>query len=387
MTHQESTRKVILTYLSYLALFVGTGFISGAIVHSGNPADIGKYIVIGVTGVSLFILGSFVQESILNKDNLREEGSVKFFLFSLLLSVGIGAISGGTQHFTDFPVYSSYLVPVGLVLSWFAFVLKNNFRFTKNILMTGGIIAILAVPLFFGLNSYANQLVKASSECKTSFNPFFITAQASVGESHNEAEACSTSKNQTEITKMSMSDSQLNSATATHDMSSMVTDDKSFLQEMIPHHIEAINSSKVIVQSTKDAELKAFATNVIADQTSEVNMMKALYKSISSSEYTDNATYKPMMSDMNGKMDTDLDRAYITGMIEHHSGAISMAKKILPISKSTEVKTLSQNIITNQAKEVEILNNWLKTKFATNTVQAKPKAVAPTVDSDGHSGH
>ena len=387
MTHQESTKKVLLTYSSFLALFLGTGFVSGAIVHSGNLADVSKYIVIGIVGVALFIIGSFIQENILNKDNLKAEGSVRFFLYSLLLSIGVGAISGGTQHFTDFPVYSSYLIPLGLVLSWFAFVLKNNFNFTKNILITGGVITISAVPLFFGLSSYANQLVKTNAECKTSFNPLIISVQASGG--HPDTNNCPLGADQREMNAMHTNHSQQNSnsGAVTHDMSSMVTGDKSFLQEMIPHHIEAINTSKIIVQSTKDAELKAFAEKVIIDQTTEVTMMKTLYKGLVGSDYADNSTYVPMMTDMNSKMDTDLDKAYIAGMIGHHDGAISMAKKILPISKSTEVKTLAQNIITNQANEIEILNNWLKTKFGASANQAQPKTVTPTVHSDGHSGH
>ena len=83
MSQNKTTKTVILTYLSTLALFIGTGFISGAIVHSGNVEEFSKYLVIGVVGISLFIAGSFIQESILNTNNLKEEGPVKFFIFSL----------------------------------------------------------------------------------------------------------------------------------------------------------------------------------------------------------------------------------------------------------------------------------------------------------------
>jgi uncharacterized membrane protein len=64
--NQKSITIIIFEYLSYLALFVGTAFISGAIDHSGNINQIPKYIVIGVIGLALFVAGSFVQETIIN---------------------------------------------------------------------------------------------------------------------------------------------------------------------------------------------------------------------------------------------------------------------------------------------------------------------------------
>ena len=59
-TQNQTTRNIILSYLSYLSLFVGTAFISGGIVHSGNTSEIPKYIGIGLTGILLFLAGSFV---------------------------------------------------------------------------------------------------------------------------------------------------------------------------------------------------------------------------------------------------------------------------------------------------------------------------------------
>ncbi len=411
-TQNQSTKTVIISFLSYLSLFLGTGFISGAIVHSGNLSELSKYFLIGIVGFSLFIAGSFIQEFILNKENLKEEGVFKFFLFSLILSIGIGMISGGTQHFSDFPIYSSYLIPLGLIVSYIAFLLKNNFTFTKNLVIAGGILALIASLGFIGLNSFANHLAdqKAKEQdiscVKTSYNPFVIKAHASDG--HQDSAKCNTNtqikflegkdgcpsgQSKREMFMMCMLDSQLQTSTGSsmmHDMSSIVTDDKSFLEGMIPHHIEAINTSRIISQSTKDSELRTFSTNVITDQSKEVEVMKTLYKSITGNDYKDNGKYQPMMTGMNSMMDYDLDKAYIQGMIKHHNGAIEMAKKILPISTSNEVKTLADNIITNQVKEVETLNKWLKTKFGITQSSSSSNSNTNNSmikDSDGHMGH
>ncbi|MGL4759820.1 MAG: DUF305 domain-containing protein [Patescibacteria group bacterium] len=387
MTQNKPTKIVLLTYLSTLALFIGTAFVSGAIVHTGNISELYKYLVIGAIGIGLFIAGSFAQELISNGKSLKSEGIFKFFMFSLMLSVGIGMISGGTQHFSDFPLYSSYLIPLGLIVSYFAFLLKNNFQFTKNLIIVGFVLTGIAGAGFFGLSAYAKNLTEQASKdkaalCKTSYNPFVINVQASVG--HDET-SCSTASTNTTKT---------NTTTEVHDMSSMVTNNQSFIDNMIPHHQEAINTSYTIQATTQDPELKQFATSVITSQTKEVTQMKEWYKLWFNKEYTDNTSYIPMMTKMNGLSGNQLDKAYIEGMIGHHKGAIQMAEKILTIKDAkAEVATLSNNIIKDQNKEIDILNGLLKTKFAqtpstnTNSSKSQSPASTPKVDSDGHTGH
>lgn len=398
MSQNKTTKIIILGYFSYLSLFVGLGFISGAIVHTGNLTELSKYLVIGIVGISMFITGSFIQESIINKNNLKEEGVIKFLLYSLVLSIGIGMISGGTQHFTDFPIYSSYLIPAGLLISYFAFLLKNNFALTKKLLIVGGILAVGAIITFAGLNTLAKNLNeqavkdKAALCAKISFNPFIINVQASPIHGGTNCpdkkqtkilegkDGCPAGQSKREMPGMCMVDSQLKVVTTdtNHDMSEMVKDDKSFLEGMIPHHIEAINTSKIITQSTQDQELKAFANKVIIDQLKEVELMKIWYKTLTNNTYKDNGTYQPMMVDMNSKMNLELDQSYISGMVKHHKGAIIMAKKVLTVTETGDIKILANNIVTSQATEVETLNNWLNTKF---------KNLNTPKESDGHTGH
>jgi uncharacterized protein (DUF305 family) len=148
------------------------------------------------------------------------------------------------------------------------------------------------------------------------------------------------------------------------DMTSMVTDEKTFLESMIPHHQEAVDSSKLVLETTKDPELKAFVSKVITDQSKEIEQMKSWYKSWYGTEYNpSNAKMMPMMGNMNQYSGTNRDKMYIKGMINHHLGAIEMAKKLLTLQSRDETKTLSNNIITTQQDEVTLLKNWLMTKF------------------------
>ncbi len=389
MTNQDptaqnkSTKTIILYYFSTLALFVGTAFVSGAIVHTGNISELYKYLVIGIIGIGLFIAGSFIQESIINSKNLQEEGIAKFFLFSLMLSVGIGMISGGTQHFSDFPVYSSYLIPIGLIVSYLAFLLKNNFTFTKNLVVIGLIFTVMAGAGFIGLNTYAknltDQAIKVTSALckKSSFNPFTIDALASA--SHDET-TCPMVMDTNQVT--------------THDMDSIVTSDQSFLENMIPHHQEAINTSYIIQATTQDLELKQFAGNVITNQNKEVKEMKEWYKKWFNKEYIDNTLYKPMMTKMNGLSGTQLNKSYIQDMALHHTGAIQMAKKMQTIKDpKPELLTLASNIIKDQNSEIQILNGWLKSKFtqdpsnSSSASKSENRLPVSKVESDGHAAH
>jgi hypothetical protein len=155
---QNQILKNCLNYFSYLALFVGTGFISGSIVHSGNIEELPKYIWIGLIGTILFIAGSFYQEFTNNINKTNQVSKPIFLFISLILSIGIGMISGGTQHFTDFPAYSSILIPLGLIVSFLAFKFKNKSVIDKSFYILFSLLLISAILLFLGLNSYAKTI-------------------------------------------------------------------------------------------------------------------------------------------------------------------------------------------------------------------------------------
>jgi uncharacterized protein (DUF305 family) len=243
-----------------------------------------------------------------------------------------------------------------------------------------GVPALLSIAIFSCANMIASNQKSATSKA-----PTVMTSQ----------DGCPAGQSKRESPTMCMMDSQLNNNQPTKDyngtegmdMTSMVTDDKSFIQAMIPHHQEAIDTSKVILNESKDQELKIFANQVIIDQTKEVESMKTWYKTITSNEYKDDGKYMPMMTSMKGKTGTELDKAYMQGMMFHHGGAIDMAKKILPISKSQDVKTLANNIVINQAKEIQTLEVWLKTKFNIESRVPTQDIVEQFTSDDGHTGH
>lgn len=55
------------------------------------------------------------------------------------------------------------------------------------------------------------------------------------------------------------------------------------------------------------------------------------------------------------------DMQYLKGMIPHHSMAILMSEKISKKTKNPEIKQLAQNIINTQYKEIELMQQILRT--------------------------
>jgi uncharacterized protein (DUF305 family) len=145
----------------------------------------------------------------------------------------------------------------------------------------------------------------------------------------------------------------------------MVSGEKDFLNQMIPHHQEAINTSEILLKQTTDQELKKFAQDVIAVQTSEITQMKQWLKDGYQYEYTTNTAYVPMMGDLTALKGTELEKAYIQGMIGHHQGAIEMAKQVLTFHPKPEVKNMVDEIISVQSAEVKTLQEWLRSKYET----------------------
>jgi uncharacterized protein (DUF305 family) len=69
-------------------------------------------------------------------------------------------------------------------------------------------------------------------------------------------------------------------------------------------------------------------------------------------------TMSEMSDDLADKTGDDFDAAFITAMIEHHEGAIDMAKLAATRAQHDEIKQLSQDIITAQEGEIAEMKKW-----------------------------
>lgn len=69
-------------------------------------------------------------------------------------------------------------------------------------------------------------------------------------------------------------------------------------------------------------------------------------------------TMTDMVSSLKGKTGDEFDKAFISGMIEHHQGAIDMAKLAQANAKHAEIKNMANDIMSAQSKEIDMMQTW-----------------------------
>lgn len=147
-----------------------------------------------------------------------------------------------------------------------------------------------------------------------------------------------------------------------HMMGMTVTSEKEFITEMIPHHQEAVDTAKIVLErGATTPEIKALVENIITAQEKEIADMKEWYRTWYGGEYTPNGRYEPMMRDLSTISGVALDKAFLGDMIGHHMGALMMAHSVSPYITHSEIETLTNNIISSQSAEIIQMRQLLKT--------------------------
>jgi uncharacterized protein (DUF305 family) len=140
-----------------------------------------------------------------------------------------------------------------------------------------------------------------------------------------------------------------------------------FSEMMMMHHEGALNMSRALVADGKNDSLKRFAQKVITDQTAEIAVLKAIRMSLTVNnmdmdfmqEQMDNMEKTSKQADVQ-LITGDIDNDYATLMMIHHQAAIQDASAYLHHGDNAQLKTIANNIITAQNKEIIELSNWLK---------------------------
>ncbi len=140
--------------------------------------------------------------------------------------------------------------------------------------------------------------------------------------------------------------------------------DRAFAIEMIDHHEMAIEMAKVAQDRASKPQVRKLAAAVIVAQQSEIDQLKQIDKQLADENVeTGELGLSDSMMGMN--MDDSMlmrskkfDRAFIDMMIQHHQGAIRMARVELAEGKDPQLRELAQAIIRDQSTEIEEMNAW-----------------------------
>lgn len=149
--------------------------------------------------------------------------------------------------------------------------------------------------------------------------------------------------------------------------------DVSFATEMIQHHRQAVEVAELAADRASSQEVKDLATKIKAAQDPEIRTMSGWLTSwgeevpadMSGMEGHDMSSGMPgMMSsedmDKLGKTSgTEFDKMFLDMMVQHHEGAIEMAKTEKADGRYGPATKLADDVITAQTAEIEQMNKML----------------------------
>jgi uncharacterized protein (DUF305 family) len=152
--------------------------------------------------------------------------------------------------------------------------------------------------------------------------------------------------------------------------------DVMFAQHMIPHHQQAVEMSDMLLAKQGiDKRVTDLATQIKAAQAPEIQQMQGWLTAwgnppMPPMESGDMGHAMPAMqgmmsdADMNALRDAqgvEAAKLYLTQMIAHHEGAITMAQKEISDGQDPDAVKMAHAIVTTQQQEIDTMRAILGT--------------------------
>ena len=143
--------------------------------------------------------------------------------------------------------------------------------------------------------------------------------------------------------------------------------DPMFIEQMIPHHDDAIEMAELALTRAEHPEIKQLAADIKRTQTAENAQMRIWYREWFGTAVPDVGGSSSMMGGMMGSGATDMadlevaepfDKAFIEAMIPHHQTAIMMSRMAGGASGRSEMRGLTSSIIDAQSTEIDKMRAW-----------------------------
>lgn len=158
--------------------------------------------------------------------------------------------------------------------------------------------------------------------------------------------------------------------------------DVAFMQGMIHHHAQALDMVDLLNRNTSSEQMRQLGKRISLSQTDEIKMMQTWLKA-RGKDFPDPRAHT--MAGMPGmSMDhvmmpgmltpsemthlaelkgPTFDKAFLTGMIKHHRGALTMVKELLATAgaaQDADIFNFAANIEADQSAEIERMTDMLQ---------------------------
>lgn len=158
--------------------------------------------------------------------------------------------------------------------------------------------------------------------------------------------------------------------------------DVQFMQHMIMHHAQAVEMTALIESHTKNKDLHSLGARIGHSQSDEMKFMKrwlmtrgeptapAMHAMHGMSHSNDQMLMPGMltakqMDALKKAKDEEFDRLFLTGMIQHHNGALEMVKELFDTAgagQDAELFNFVTDVDSGQRAEIRIMQTMLGEK-------------------------
>jgi uncharacterized protein (DUF305 family) len=156
-----------------------------------------------------------------------------------------------------------------------------------------------------------------------------------------------------------------------------------FMQGMIMHHAQAVEMTALISSHTENKDLRSLGARISSSQSSEINFMKRWLAargepiSMPMPKMKDmDMPARPMalmpgmltpeqMEALRKAKGADFDHLFLTGMIQHHNGALTMVKDLFDTAgagQDAELFDFATDVDSGQRAEIRIMQGMLEKK-------------------------
>lgn len=159
--------------------------------------------------------------------------------------------------------------------------------------------------------------------------------------------------------------------------------DAMFLEQMVPHHEDAVAMARIALERSRRPEIRSLAQDVVRVQTAEIEEMRDLYREYYGGEITSETTgsggfrrpnRRPGGRGMMGRgmmsfgpealeelrTAEDVDRTFIEMMVPHHRMGIMMARMAGASTERDQIRQLTDSIVRSQSAEIRDMVGWYR---------------------------
>jgi uncharacterized protein (DUF305 family) len=159
--------------------------------------------------------------------------------------------------------------------------------------------------------------------------------------------------------------------------------DVEFMQGMIMHHSQAVEMTALVPSHTENADLRSLGARISSSQSDEIKFMKrwlaARGESVSMATpgmpgmdmsreamaLMPGMLTPEQMEALRNTKGAEFDRLFLTGMIQHHNGALTMVKDLFDTAgagQDAELFNFATDADNSQRAEIRIMQTMLEKK-------------------------